>query len=118
MWDFGTFHILAKPALIVHADAVESAVLILVYIYTKCMQAAKALVSLHIYTGYHEPSFLETVISTKIKCAGSFDLFFALLVIIYLAWFELCKWLEGCNFVTMRIFPFDILNTNKTKFHC
>ena len=30
-------------------------------------------------------SFLETVIITKIKCAGSFDLLFALLVIIYLA---------------------------------
>ena len=38
------------PAFIVHADAVEPAVLILVYIYTKCLQAAKALVSLHIYT--------------------------------------------------------------------
>ena len=48
------------------------------------------------------PSFLETVISTctKIKCAGSFDLFFAflviicynlVLVIIYVALFELCK---------------------------
>ena len=64
-----------KPALIVHADAVEPVVLILDYIYT---QAAKALVCLHIYTGLHEPSFLETVLSTKIKCAGSFDLFFAL----------------------------------------
>ena len=40
-----------KLALIVHADVVEAAVLILVYIYTKCMQAAKALVSIHIYTG-------------------------------------------------------------------
>ena len=40
-----------KPALFVHADAVEPAVLILFYIYTKCMQAAKALMSLHIYTG-------------------------------------------------------------------
>ena len=40
-----------KPALIVHADAVEPAVLILVYIYTYCMQAVKALMSLHIYTG-------------------------------------------------------------------
>ena len=40
-----------KPALIVHVDAVEPAVLILVYSYTYCMQAAKALMSLHIYTG-------------------------------------------------------------------
>ena len=40
-----------KPALIVNADAVEPAVSILVYIYAKCMQTAKALVSLHIYTG-------------------------------------------------------------------
>ena len=34
MWDFGTYHILAKPALIVHADTAEPAVLILVVIYT------------------------------------------------------------------------------------
>ena len=66
-----------------HAEAVEPAVLIMVYIYAKYMQAAKALASLHIYTGYYEPSILETVISTKIKCAGSFGLFFALLGIIY-----------------------------------
>ena len=45
--NFGTYHI----SLIVHDVAVEPAVLILVYIYTLCMHAAKALVSLHIYIG-------------------------------------------------------------------
>ena len=34
MWDFDTHDILAKPPLIVHADAVKPSVLILVYIYT------------------------------------------------------------------------------------
>ena len=29
------------------------------------MQAAKAMASLHYYTGLHEPSFLDTAISTK-----------------------------------------------------
>ena len=41
--------------------------------------------SLNIYIGLSEPSFVEPANSTKIKCAGSFDLFFALLVMIYLA---------------------------------
>ena len=39
-----------KPALSVNADAVDIAFLIKVYIYTKCMQVAKALVMLHNYT--------------------------------------------------------------------
>ena len=50
IWDFGTYHILAKAS-INCPWIVEPALLILVYIYTKCMQAAKALVSLHFYTG-------------------------------------------------------------------
>ena len=50
------------------------------------MQAVKELESLHVYTGLLEPSFLDTAMSTsiKIKCAGSFDLFFVFLVIVYL----------------------------------
>ena len=34
MWDFGTVTYWRKLALVVHADAVEQAVLILVFIYT------------------------------------------------------------------------------------
>ena len=41
--------------------------------------------SLNIYIGLSEPSFIEPAISTKVKCAGLFNLFFALLVMIYLA---------------------------------
>ena len=45
-----------------HADTVELTVLILVWVFvynhTLCLQAAKAPVSLHIYTGLPEPSFL------------------------------------------------------------
>ena len=41
--------------------------------------------SLNIYIGLSEPSFIEPAISTKIKCADSFNLFFSLLVMIYLA---------------------------------
>ena len=37
-----------------------------------------ALAKLHICTGLTEPSLCHTVISTKIKCAGLFDLFFTL----------------------------------------
>ena len=55
------------------------------------MQAATAVVSLHIYTGSPEPSFLGTGISTKNKSAGSFDIFFVILVIIHLARFEIRK---------------------------
>ena len=79
------------PQLIAHAVAVELAVLILVWFFnnsnTLCMQVAKYLASLHIYKGSPEPSFLDTAISasTKIKCAGSSDLFFVLQVLIYLA---------------------------------
>ena len=58
-------------SLIAYADTVELTVFILVrffvYIHTLCIQAAKDLMSLHIYTGLLKPSFL------------------ALLVIIYLA---------------------------------
>ena len=43
------------------------------------------------------PSLLDTVISSKLKCAGSFDLCFELLVIIYLDLFEIFKGLiESC----------------------
>ena len=51
------------------------------------MQAGKDLASLHIYIGSPEPSFPYTAMnaSTKIKCAGSFDLYFVLQVLIYLA---------------------------------
>ena len=41
--------------------------------------------SLNIYIGLSEPSFIEHVISSKIKCAGSFNLYFSLLIMIYLA---------------------------------
>ena len=74
------------PQLIAYADAVELAVLILVWFFinshTLCMQAAKVLASLHIYAGSLEPSFLDTAMSasTKIKYAVSFDLFFVLQV--------------------------------------
>ena len=37
-----------------------------------------ALANLHICTGLTELSLCQTAISTKIKCAGSFDLFFTL----------------------------------------
>ena len=71
---------------IAHADTIAVTVLILVqflvFIHTLCMQAAKALVSLQITAGLHENhSFIDTVTSTKVKCADSFDLFFVLLVI-------------------------------------
>ena len=85
------------PPLIAHVDAVELAVPILVlfytYCHTLCMQAAKEPPSLHIYTGSPEPSFLDIAInaSTKIKCASSFDLFFVLQVLNYLACFEIRK---------------------------
>ena len=69
-----------NPPLIVHADAVEPAVLMMsISMLLKSILAAKALVSLKIYTGSPKPSFLKTAISAKIKCAGSFHLFFALL---------------------------------------
>ena len=44
-----------KTALILYADTVEPAVLILVYTHTKYMQVAEALASLQIYTGSAEP---------------------------------------------------------------
>ena len=51
------------------------------------MQAPKDLLTLQIYTGSPKLSFLDTAMraSTKIKCAGSFDLFFVLQVLINLA---------------------------------
>ena len=49
-----------KPALIIHADAVEPAALILVYIRTiKVYAGNKGMVSLHIYTGSNKHSFLK-----------------------------------------------------------
>ena len=82
------------------------------------MQAAKTLASLHIYTGSPKHPFLRTAISAKNKCAGSFDLFFVLLVIIYLAWLKIYKGLMGCNFVSMIILSFGMLNTNPyIKYH-
>ena len=42
------------------------------------MEAAMTLVNIHICTGSTEPSLYHTVISTKIKYAGLFDLFFKL----------------------------------------
>ena len=66
------------PPLIAHADAVEQAVLILVwfliYSHTLCMQAAKDLASLHIYIGSPEPSFLDTAMSTSTKSTEPADL--------------------------------------------
>ena len=50
------------------------------------------------------PSLLDTVISSKLKCAGSFDLCFELLVIIYLDLFEIFKGLIGSNFVSIIMF--------------
>ena len=85
------------PPLIAHADTVELAISILVWFFifthTLCMQAAKDLARLHIYTGSPEPSFLVTAMSacTKIKCAGSFDLFFVGQVLIYLAYLKYAK---------------------------
>ena len=59
--------LLSHNPLIAHCDAVELIVLILVwfFIYTHalCMQPAKDLASLHIYTGSPEPSFLDTVMN-------------------------------------------------------
>ena len=59
------------PALIAHGDAVEQAILILVwfliYSHTLCMQAEKDLASLHIYTGSPELSFFETAMSANTK---------------------------------------------------
>ena len=40
-----------------------------------------------------------------------------LLVIIYLAWFEISKGLIGCIFITMIMFPCGMLST-KFKIHC
>ena len=42
------------------------------------MGTAMALENLHICTGSTERSLCHSEKSTKIKCAGSFDLFFAL----------------------------------------
>ena len=118
LWDFGTYQWLAKAS--INCPCWRSG--------ASCLNSG-----LHLYLVYsgskgsgdstylHRLTWtfiLETVMSTKIICAGSFDLFFASLVTIYLAWFELCKSLEGCNFVTMIIFPFGMLNRNKIKFHC
>ena len=59
------------PPSIAHGDAVEQAVLILVwfliYSHTLCMQTAKDLASLHIYTGSPEPSFFDTAMSASTK---------------------------------------------------
>ena len=43
-----------------------------------CMGAAMSLVNLHICTDSMSPSCCHNAINTKIKCANSFDLFFAL----------------------------------------
>ena len=81
-------HLQIHP-LTTHADAVELAILILVYFYTKshtlCMQAAKDLSPLHMYTSMHVPSCLDTGMSasTKIKCSGSSYMFSVLQVLIY-----------------------------------
>ena len=68
---------------------------------TLCILAAKDLASLHIYTALHEPSFHDTAMSasSKIKCAGSFDLFFVLQVFIYSA------------LLSMIMFQFSMLNS-------
>ena len=74
------------PQSIAHSDVVELVELMLVLVFicipTLCLQTAKALASLHIYTGLPETSFPDT--GTKNKCPGSFG-YSLLLVIIYLA---------------------------------
>ena len=73
------------------------------------MQTAKALVSLHIYKDRLSPHFL-TLQCTSTKSNMLANLAYSLLlVIIYLAWFEISKGLIGCNFITMIIFPFVML---------
>ena len=92
------------PQLAALTDALELYILIMVrsFInsYTLCMQAAKDLASLLIYTRSPEPSFLDTAMSasTKVKCAGSYDLFFDLEVFIYIARFKIGKELIVCIF--------------------
>ena len=46
-------------------------------IHLMCMGAAMALANLDICTGSSESSLCHTKISTKIKCDGLFDFFFA-----------------------------------------
>ena len=76
------------------------------------MQAAKDLARLHIYTGSPEPSFLDTAMSpsTKIKCAGSFNLFFAGQALIYLAYKNVQR-IERMYFISMIMFQFGMLNS-------
>ena len=62
--------------------------------------------------GLPEPSFLDTAVSTSTKWNVLAHLIYSLLiVIIYLAWFEISKGLIGCNFITMIIFPCGMLST-------
>ena len=62
--------------------------------------------------GLSEPSFLDTAVSTSTKSNVLAHLIYSLLlVIIYLAWFEISKELKGCNFITMFMFPCGTLST-------
>ena len=62
-----------------------------------------------------EPSFLDTAMSTSIKSNVLAHLIYSLLlVIIYLALFEIFKGLIGCNFITMIMF---LCGMRSTKFN-
>ena len=79
-WRFGTAHeCLILISDIASADTVGlNTGLNLIYIYSLPMGAAMALANRHICTFSTEPLLCYTAISTKIKCAGSFDFFLAL----------------------------------------
>ena len=62
--------------------------------------------------GLPEHSFIDTAMRTSTKSNVLAHLIYSvLLVIIYLARFEISKGLIGCNFITMIMFPCGMLST-------
>ena len=62
--------------------------------------------------GLPEPSFLDTAVSTSTKSNVLAHLIYSLLlVIIYLAGFEISKGLLGYNFIIMNVIPCGMLST-------
>ena len=64
--------------------------------------------------GLPKPSFLDTAMSTKSNLLAHL-IYSLLLVILYLAGYEISKGLIGRNFITMIMFPCGMLSTKFNK---